>query len=968
MKKLLLVVIAIIGAFCSVFSQSLEQTVQNKIEELNTVIEQAVSGNIDVRKERMAIRVAEVYLFLANWDEANKPAVKEGFEKLGVIIPKDKTPEDFANELPDWQRTELILMLDARISELNNLVAGNGKRKDFVPIQWDKLEIEGARIIQNGQPIFGNDWTFKGEKKAGPHNLQDFFGALDGDFFDPNFLRKNNDGSISLKPFKISELNNLDSGNFGSPFIGGNNLPSFIIEEFPDITIGKAEFIGFDINHPQIRPLFTNLLNEVVPKLAGKNRSKLGYTMANEPHWNTLGTWDIVDFSAHTRGNFATWLADKHTSISQLNSLWATSHTSFEEASNDIDLQPSRAQRKGVSPSLIGTPKGYDFFKFNQIRANEWFLFLRNEILRLDPNAKTHIKLIPFQWTSNDRGSGLDFETLIGMNDVIGHDAHMDGSRRFGSEPWQDKYSFDWLPLTMSHDFFHSIKPNAINYNSETHMLFNVRFREAYLRSSYVRASHWMATLHGMDMSLNWVWARNEDGSSRSNFSYATTVGQQPRTLFELHSTILDLNSYALEISELQELKNPIRIFYSETSAINKNNHMTGLRSLYENLYFEGYRLGFATEDILNTQFNSSMGFVVVTNTEFVKESEIDALQNYLDNGGTVLVDNISLKKNEYGENHTKSLVAGSGQLIALAGNIKTTVLNKALAEGYKPLIAVSQTNQDGSSFKTIANRSMVTSSGKNIISLVNTGKSNATITLALADKTSGLIILDLLRGNRLQNGFIMEPEQVLLLELSANTSSESIKVNQKLDCLKLNGEGSIRLDYKTSQPRNIHIDVQDLNDFKIIQKTKETVDGEDAILIKLSTANELLQENQEYRLNIYMTEVDKGFDFLVAEIDEEVRLTAQMDCINNLSVMDFNTNNIGNVYPIPLTDKLNVPSSQIKGYTSLSIVDLNGRVLLSQRVIQTGNILEVTGLQSGIYFLQFVKDKSIGKILKLVK
>ncbi|WP_010180509.1 T9SS type A sorting domain-containing protein, partial [Aquimarina agarilytica] len=731
---------------------------------------------------------------------------------------------------------------------------------------------------------------------------------------------------------------------------------------------GRAEFVAFDIDHPQSRPLFSALLNEVVPKLKGKNMSKLGYMLSNEPHWNTSGTWDIVDFTTYTRAKFATWLEAKHQSIANLNTLWGTSHASFQSASNDSDLQPSRTNKRGVLESLRGTPKWYDFMRFNQVRVNNWFTYLHDEIQGIDAAAKTHIKLIPFQWTDNDRGSGLDFEYLIGLCEVIGHDAHMDGSRRFGNRPWQNKYMFDWLPLTMSHDFFHSIKPNATNYNSETHILYNVRFREAFLRTSYVRASHWLATLHGMDMSLNWVWARQEDGSLSPNFGVATTVGQQPRTLFELHSTILDLNSYANEISELQEIQNPIRIFYSETSAINKDNHMSQLSDLYESLYFEGYRLGFVTENILNTQSLADFNYVVVKDVEFVKESEIDALQNYLNNGGVVFLDTVSLKKDEYGKNHTKTLSAGTGMILPLGSNPKSSILNKLSADGIKSAIEVAEVNEDSNVLKAVAHKSVFTNSGKNIISLVNTGKTNATITLSMTGlPSSGFTIFNLLKGESVTNGFVMKPEEVLLLELRVDGKTELLRINEAPDCLKQNGTGSIKLDYKATEPRDIHVDIQDLSDFKGVGKSKVRVDGEGTIVVNIE-ARENLRLNENYRLNIYMTEADKDFSATVEEISGGKIVVVEENCIDNiLSIDTFEKLEDFKIYPVPFNDKL-IISNVESLVTEFKLISLNGKKLIQGK--DKGDItIDTQWLSKGVYFVQLLDgNNEIKHIIKVIK
>jgi beta-galactosidase len=83
-----------------------------------------------------------------------------------------------------------------------------------------------------------------------------------------------------------------------------------------------------------------------------------------------------------------------------------------------------------------------------------------------------------------------------------------------------------------------------------------------------------------MDDGQTWFWDRNSDGSILKRMfdssyqkalgvAYPGTVVQQPRDANELTQTMFDLNAFSEEIVAFQSQKKPIRIFYSETSAIN---------------------------------------------------------------------------------------------------------------------------------------------------------------------------------------------------------------------------------------------------------------------------------------------------------------------------------------------------------------------------------------------------------------
>ena len=144
----------------------------------------------------------------------------------------------------------------------------------------------------------------------------------------------------------------------------------------PGIEIGARLFTKYDIDNPEIRRYWEVTLAQIVPNLKGQTRTRLGYLLANEPHWHTAAkkwdtpvsqiatanaNWDTGPVSDYTKAKFRTWLEAKHKNIASLNSLWGTSYQSFSEA--DITVP--------VDNNLLGTPKWYDWMKFNQDRVTE---------------------------------------------------------------------------------------------------------------------------------------------------------------------------------------------------------------------------------------------------------------------------------------------------------------------------------------------------------------------------------------------------------------------------------------------------------------------------------------------------------------------------------------------------------------------------------------------------------------------
>lgn len=741
--------------FQSSFGQ-LEQTALDKITELNALITQAENAGLDVFKEKMTVRTAEVFLNFANWDENN---IAENTSLYELVPIYEDNAAQMATDLPNFERNEVILMLDEAITIINEVIAGTIIHKPSLIIDWENISIVDNKVLFNSKPVFLSDYTWR----PSTTELNDFFGNKDGYYMTPSDVI---DAEGNIKTNVINELQSKPNGRFGSVFMNHKNPPQWSLDAYDSFELGGTLYTEYDIDNPGAREMQGFLLDGCVPLMAGKNYTKMGYLLTNEPHWNTIAdTWEADPVSEYTKAKFRTWLSNKHTSISNLNSLWSTSFANFDAVTIEIP----------INKNLQGTPIWYDWMTFNMYRVTDWFTFLKNKIQENDADAKTHIKIMPHLWFDNPKDSGIDLEALTRLTEIIGNDAKSWNSHMWGpTEDWEDTYSFHWSELSMSYDFMKSVSPNKIIYNSESHYLSTGRFRDLYLKPSYARASYWLAYVSGMNISQTWFWARQADGSIRNNAGkgYAGSNNQQPRIINEVEATVIDLNANAEDVYAFQQLKKPLRIFYSKTSAINKTNHLDAIFDLYESIYFDGTPIGFATKGIIDEQNNSDWNAILVYKTEFVAIEELNSLQAYLDNGGTVIVDAESLQKNEYGVNHTLSLNASNGTIIPASTieNIKNTAFNLLFDNDELPNLILAETNS--LNIKGCFSRTISKENGIEVITIVNLGKESTQVNLSYRNGTAISTITNLLNGKSVASTFTMEKDAVLLLEVAQNTLS----------------------------------------------------------------------------------------------------------------------------------------------------------------------------------------------------
>ncbi len=745
-------------------SQS-EQSAREKINQLQQLIKKAEAKGIDTQREECAVRWASDFLVYAAWDEENVALNRDQYISWAEYSNNGDDVDALAERLPEYERKEVNLMLDEAIDQIEDVLSGKIKRPNAPMTDWGKISIEGDRYLSDGETRFLNYNMIWGDSK-----MKNYYnGIVGGAGLSINMMESQK--GVSKKSLK--ELKNLPDVYSGDIFLGHSAPPQWMRDLDPTVEDGARMFVRYDIDNPLIRKSWSKVIESVVPLYADKKATDWGYILSNEPQWNLVkDEWQGFDISEHSMEKFRVWLKNRHKDIARLNELWGTSFASFEQV--DVELP--------FDKSLYGTPMIYDVTRFNMDRVTEWFTFLASSIKAQDSDAKVNVKLMPHLFGHDRRDHGLDFEQILALSDIIGNDAKAVGRSVFSKHPehWEENYIVDWNDVGISYDFMHSVAPNATNLNSEAHFLSTVSFRDHDLQPEYVRANYWLATMQGMDGAFTWFWARREDGSIHPSLragveqtdnamskAYAASLAQQPRVVNELGRVYLDMNCFAEELTAIQRLRRPIRLYYSEVTPSVSLDYMHRMMDIYTPLFFSGSPVGFATERVIETQDNDNWDVIAVYNTPFVAESEIDALQGYLDRGGKVIIDNISLKLNEYGEAHTKSLKPSNGELIYRSSTDTFIAEATQIAEdaGSLPAVCIEERNDCPS--EGCLWRAIETKEQGSIMSVVNIGASDATLNITMRDGSTIKQMTNMLTGEKIENGFKMQPYDVLMIEIA---------------------------------------------------------------------------------------------------------------------------------------------------------------------------------------------------------
>jgi len=740
-----------------VSAETPKEVAQERMAAVHLLIAEVKALGVDTLREEMTVSTAEVFLDYADWDAANITINSNLFSKVAAY---KKDPLYWAEFLPDFEREEVIAMLDEAVTNLTRLKNGDITRKPSPVLDWTRISHEGDQLTFNGRPVFTHDYTWKPKDVR----LQRFHGNEEGYYIDQG--RVNEDGELhGWTRHELTQRLDNPNNKLGFIFLGNKHCPDWAEAKYgPGFQIRDNEtYTVYDIDNPGAREMNSMLFSNVAPLTASQQYSELGYMLCNEPHFFTTKEKDSMNpadwgwargpVSEYSMAAFREWLQTQHTTIDDLNTLWGTSFVDFDA----VDLEVP------IYEGLQGTPQFYDWVLFNHWRVTRWYTWLKGEIQRWDPAAKVHLKIMPSLWTKNHRGHGIDMEALTEISEIIGNDAGADYTAMWGTHEWQARYGFDWREMSMGFDFYKSVGPDKISYNSEAHYLSTGLSRDLLMKPAYARAIYWLATVHGMNACQTWYWRRRADGSAEigDGESYCGTVSQQPRIANEVAATYLDMNAHAEELMAMQRQRKPIRIFYSETTAINRDGYMDDVFHLYEKLYFEGVPLGFVTQNILNNQDHANWDVVLVRETEDVRAEELAALQAYLDGGGTVIMDSASLRSDQYGRS-IGSLRASAGTLISASS--LSDMAAKALGRVASPPVTIRESNgvgQKGCTWKCITN-----SAGNYVLSIVNAGKTAATLSIALKDSAQEVVAREILTGVEMDLNPVLEPYEVLFMEM----------------------------------------------------------------------------------------------------------------------------------------------------------------------------------------------------------
>lgn len=500
-------------------------------------------------------------------------------------------------------------------------------------------------------------------------------------------------------------------------------MPSHVLNMVPEADFGEEgyQFLPYDVNNETIRKAISIYARAVMTAIRSYT-SVQSVCLANEPQIfaadaSTKGVY-IDDWQAYLKSLY-------HNSISELNTKYGERYKNFEAVT--------------MPTSVEETPLFHDYMNFNEKMLTDFISWLAEQARIAAPNLNYHTKVVQsyYDWGRYSASlQGANQEKLLPNLDLNG----TDGNAIYNKRELSDMLAW--------YDYLISIQDAPI-WDTEVHIfpdLEEMNYEDFV--GAYSAASIWSGAIHNRGAGIYWLWDRDEygvpwleDGDAKKNFmnpNYAFRPAEAAKNA----KTMLDVQRLSGEINAVAEEKAKIGILYSKTTLPYTDN-MNDIRTAYQNVIFNGQKVGFVTDS--NPETIADYELLIVPNCTHVKADMLNAIRDYVANGGHVLIQGSNaLKKNEYNKEHTAETVDYIYNKADRTSSIAEKL--KAMAVSVVSMVDIT-TNQP----VTNVEWSYTTYQGKKVLNLLNHDRENTKIVKVMVNGMQETDLFELREGKEQQ-------------------------------------------------------------------------------------------------------------------------------------------------------------------------------------------------------------------------
>lgn len=393
-----------------------------------------------------------------------------------------------------------------------------------------------------------------------------------------------------------------------------------------------STFINFNPTSDTAKKMIKKYYEILIPLVYEYKDIVTSFTMVNEPYFEAYDKSYYFD-------KWTAYLTDKYGNISSLNSIYNTSYSSFD----DVRMPEWIPARDENSTEPYTTQLHMDYRLFVTNIMYEFFSYCIGEINKYtNGEIPCGVKTMQFfrertsRWyNSYTRAISYDYEKVSKLFDFNGMDS-------FSYYKDANGYKDDNLtiPAKLSwYDFTTSIKDVPI-FDTETHLAVDdadsktegYQMEDTPILADYMAASAWMGAMHGCDLAAIWSWA----DMPQTTFLQNTIFTRRPDAMQRMSRTTLDARRLSDEINAFQNAKRNVAILYSYECFMYNLQYQSNMFTVYNTLIQKGQKPLYVTDNSIDKIKDCSL--LVIPGNLLTKESTVDAILNYISNGGEVIV------------------------------------------------------------------------------------------------------------------------------------------------------------------------------------------------------------------------------------------------------------------------------------------------------------------------------------------
>lgn len=770
--------------------------------------------SLETSYAKVSLYTVNEFLIYAARDRQNAGTLQARYQSTGFsgfnndfntqITIERGSQVNFSVFHPFQQLYDCTKILNSAIIEIDKQLAGTIVLKNipnFTTSGYPSLSANASYYKKDGNVIFpSSQWGLTADDTHPRQNdLMETQGYLGSLFHSPAQTTISGGKIVTTTSYATNEGTQLGDQ------LANNQTPTQIhfthtntsnwATLYPDIDDFKQTFIHYDIDYPNIKDINKSVIETFVPSIVNNsNGSSLVYVLSNEPRFDISQGLASQGVSNYTYNAYIEHLKTEYdNNINTLNTVYNPfnsnkNFSNFDELKTNYTIPLNRV-------TWQGTPIWYDWLRFNMNRSNRWHLDLKNAVLQSDANAKASIKILGRTVEDPIKDDGIDPESLMDIQDVIGFDNQVVPNKTHGRnnrfyKDYLNHYVMDWREQAITLDFAKSLHPTKPTFDSEWHAISSNAWDNFILDEGYTRSALWMAYTNGLSMMNCWWWYREANGDLQNKVGTTGNIMFSPQhqaiVFNEFGKTMKELNAHGNTISTLTPNTRDFLIYFSIEAAIQDYNYSQQLAATYEALKLMNVKVGFTTETKIN-----NLGYtpkaIIIPPTLFIKDSSIEALNTFKTNNPSTNIVNIlrggalNFQKDEKGTpdaSRVKTFLSGASSfnfttdIFGTSGNGLIQRFRNSINIPAHPIdFKIFKVGTSNETFGVFASFGF-TPENKQVLSLINLNLEACDI--SLPSSPSGYS--NLLTGETISTTVTMKPYDVLLISNSTTLSNNSIK------------------------------------------------------------------------------------------------------------------------------------------------------------------------------------------------